>query len=70
MKEFIDGETQASVERLIEGNARCRHLKKIAACVYLSEAPPPYTLYTCIQYCILNHAEKGGWGVEMNRREG
>jgi hypothetical protein len=28
MKEFIDDETQASVERLIKGNARCRHLKK------------------------------------------
>jgi hypothetical protein len=27
MKEFIDEETQASVERLIEDNARCRHLK-------------------------------------------
>jgi hypothetical protein len=46
---------------LIEGNAKCRHLRKFtfAAGVNLSEAqnrippPPPYTLYTFIQYTYL-----------------
>jgi hypothetical protein len=56
--------------RLIEGNAKCRHLKKLtcfAAGVYLSDAqnpispPPPLNSvqYTCIQYTC---SHRGGGG--------
>jgi hypothetical protein len=52
--------------RLIEGNAKCRQ----PAGVYLGEAqspspPPPYTLYTSIQYTY-SHKERG----ELNQRKG
>ncbi len=45
--------------------------RDFAAGVYLSEAqsltpPPPYTLYTCIQY--IYSLRKGGG--ELNQREG
>jgi hypothetical protein len=56
--------------RLIEGSAKCRHLKKLAckrdfaAGVYLSETqnpPPPPTLYLFTQ---------GRGGGELNQRDG
>jgi hypothetical protein len=52
--------------RLIEGIAKCRHLKNLPVKegIYLSEAqnpiPPPFTLYTCIQYTYSIHTGKGG----------
>jgi hypothetical protein len=64
----------------IESNAKCRYVKKLICkgtlrqVFYLSEAsfsydpilpPPPYTLYTCIQYTI--HTGKVG---RANQREG
>jgi len=56
----VDGQLKRRKIRLIEGNAKRRHIKKstckgaFAAGVYLSETqnpipPPPYTLYTCKQ---------------------
>ncbi len=44
-----------------------------AAGVYLSETqnpvpPPPYTLYTCIQYSYSHTEWGGGGGVEQNIR--
>ncbi len=59
--------------RLIEGNAKCRHLKKLACKGTLQQVflclkartpipPPPYTMYLCIQY-IYSH-RKGGSGGE------
>ncbi len=50
--------------RFIEGNAKLTCKGTVAAGVYLSEAqnpipPPPYTLYTCIQYTY-SHREGGG----------
>ncbi len=64
--------------RLIEGNTKCRHLKKIdllrdfAAGVYLSEAQNPKpspSLQHCIrEYSILIHTGKGEG--ELNQREG
>ncbi len=64
--------------RLKEGNAKCRHLKKLtcAASVYLSKArtpyPPLHTVYVCTLYSILIHTGKGGGGgeLEFNQREG
>jgi hypothetical protein len=55
------------IERLIEGNAKCRHLRRIylerdfAAGVYLSEAHNPIPPLThCIRvYSILIHTGKG-----------
>ncbi len=55
--------------RLIEGNAKCRHRKKLKCkgqvFICLSEAQnpiprTPYTLYTCIQYTY-SHREGGSW---------
>jgi hypothetical protein len=63
--------------QLIEGNAKCRHLKKltwtsrqVSICLrprtpYL----PPYTLYTCILYTVYLFTQgRGGGGVEPERR--
>ncbi len=58
-------------KRLIEGNAKCRHIKDFAAGVYLSDAQnpiAPYTLYTCILYT--NSHRKGVRGGELKQREG
>jgi hypothetical protein len=61
--------------RLVEGNAKCCHLKKLTKGtlrqVFIclrpgTPYPPPYTLYTCIQYTY-SHREGGG---ELNQREG
>jgi hypothetical protein len=47
-------------------------LRDFAAGVYQSVAqnpiPPPYTLYTCIQYTY-SHREGGGGRGELNQRE-
>ncbi len=57
-------------------NAKCHHLRKFSAGVYLSEPPPllrprspppPYTLYTCIQYTY-SHRERGEVG-EITREK-
>jgi hypothetical protein len=63
--------------RLIEGNAKCRHLKKLTwkglcgrfLCVWGPEPyTPRYTLYTCIQYTY-SHREGGrGRRVKPERR--
>ncbi len=54
--------------RLIEGNAKCRHLKKLTYKGTLRQVficwgpephtPPSFTLYTCIQYTY-SHRERG-----------
>ncbi len=63
--------------RLIEGNAKCRHLKnlnckktlrQVFICLQNTLPPPPYTLFTCIQYTY-SHREDGEGG-ESNQREG
>jgi hypothetical protein len=65
--------------RLIEGNAKCGHLKKLTCKWTLQQMficlgprsqnpippPPPNTLYTCI----LIHTGKGRRGGELNQRE-
>jgi hypothetical protein len=66
--------------RLIEGNAKCHHLKtltckgtsrKVFICLRpINLLPLPYTLYTCIQYTY-SHREGGGvGGIDPNRRLG
>jgi hypothetical protein len=72
MKEFIDDETQASVEKLIDSNARCSYLKKFTCKGTLRQVficlrprtlyPPPLT--HCIRVYIMytkSHRE-GGMG--------
>ncbi len=70
--------------RLLEGNAKCRYLKKLTCkgasrqvfTVFVlgpepQTPPPPYILYTCIQYTVLIHTGKGEGGegrVEPERR--
>ncbi len=65
--------------RLIEGNAKCCHLKKLTCKGTLGQVficrrpktpypPPPYTLYTCIQY---NYSyREGGKGESCTREKG
>jgi hypothetical protein len=68
---------------LIESNAKCRYLKKLACkgtlmqVFYLSEAPsPPITPYSvplthCVRvYSILIHTGSGGGGGRTKQREG
>jgi hypothetical protein len=81
MYSTVDGQLKRRKIRLIEGNEKCRHIKKstckgaFAAGVYLSETqntipPPLYTLYTCKQYTY-SHREGEGGRVEPERmREG
>jgi hypothetical protein len=61
--------------RLIEGNAKCLHIKKLTSngtlrqvfiCLRPRPHIPPYTLYTCIQYTY-SHREGGG-RVKPERR--
>jgi hypothetical protein len=67
--------------RLIEGNAECRHLKKLICkgilrqvfiCMWLRTPPPLHTVYVYTWYSILIHAGKGrdegGGRVEPERR--
>jgi hypothetical protein len=66
--------------RLIEANAKCRHLKKLkidlcrdfAAGVYLSEAQKPYPssrpLHTVYVYTVYVFTQGRGGGVEPERR--
>jgi hypothetical protein len=64
--------------RLREGNAKCRHLKKFTCNGTLRQVficliprtpyPPPYTLYTCIQYTYSRREE--GEGGDLNRKKG
>ncbi len=67
--------------RLIEGNAKCRYLKKFTCkgtlrqvfiCLRPRTPYPPYTQYTCILYVqyTYSHGEGGGGVRELNQREG
>jgi hypothetical protein len=65
--------------RLIEGNSKCRHLKKLTCEGTLRQVficlrprnPSLNPLTHCIRvYSILIHTGKGGEGEEFNQREG
>jgi hypothetical protein len=59
--------------KLIEGNAKCGHLKKLTCKGTLRQAqnPKPPPLTHCIRvYNILIHTEKMRGGRELNQREG
>jgi hypothetical protein len=65
--------------RLIDGNAKCRHLKKLTCketlrqafiCLRPRNTYPPNTLYTCIQYTYLHREGGGVIGGELNERKG
>ncbi len=66
--------------RLIEGNAKCRQLKKLTCkrtlrqvfiCLWprTQYTPPSYTLYTCIQYNYSHGEGEEGGRVEPERRK-
>ena len=64
--------------RLIEGNAKCCHLKTLKGTlrqVFICPEPPPppaYTLYTCIHCTVylFTQGREGGGIVEPDRLEG
>ncbi len=77
---FHRGTRRRSKIRLIKGNAKCCHLKKLSCkgtlrqvfiCLRLFQQnpipPPPYTLYTYLQYTYSHGG--GGEGGELNQRE-
>ncbi len=67
--------TVATVERLMEGNPKCRHLKKLTCKWTLRQAficlrlriPPPLHMYACVEYAY-SQREGGGGRVEPERR--
>jgi hypothetical protein len=59
--------------RLIESNAKCRHLKSdlesdFAAAFYLTEPPPRHTLYSVHTYVYLFTQGRGGGAREKGNR--
>jgi hypothetical protein len=74
------GRVNSYKDKTQEGNAKCRHLQKLTCKATLLQVfiflrpitrlHRPYTLYTCIQYTILAHTQRGREGGELNKREG